>query len=57
MKLVHRDTSGPLPTSSFELVNGTGDMIGYAQLRHRPSCNEDLPPEAANRLSYEIAER
>jgi predicted acetyltransferase len=56
MRLVHRGTSSPLPTSSFNLVSATGVVIGYAQLRHRPSCNADLPPEAANHVYYEIAE-
>jgi predicted acetyltransferase len=55
MKLVHRNTSGPLPTSSFDLINAAGEAIGYAQLRHRPSCNADLPPEAGNSIYYEIA--
>ena len=56
MLLVHRGTSGPLPTSCFELLGDTGEVIGYAQLRHWPSCNADLPPEAANHINYEIAE-
>jgi predicted acetyltransferase len=55
MKLVHRGTSGPLPTSSFDLVNDTGDVIGFAQLRHRRSHNDDRPREAANNVYYEIA--
>jgi predicted acetyltransferase len=56
MHLVLRDTSGPLPTSSFNLVGDAGEVIGFAQLRHRPSCNDDLPPEASNNIYYEIAE-
>jgi predicted acetyltransferase len=56
MKLVHRSTSGPLPTSSYDLVDDAGRVLGFAQLRHRPSCNPDLPPEAANHIYYEIAE-
>jgi predicted acetyltransferase len=56
MKLVHRGTSGPLPTSSFDLVNDVGEVLGYAQLRHRPSHSADLPPEAANHIYYEIGE-
>jgi predicted acetyltransferase len=56
MHLVHRNTSGPLPVSRFDLANDAGDVIGYAQLRHRPSQNADLPPEAANHIYYEIAE-
>ena len=35
MKLVHRGTPGRLPTSSFDLVDDAGDVLGFAQLRHR----------------------
>jgi predicted acetyltransferase len=55
MKLIHRSTSGPLPTSSFDFVATDGTVLGFAQVRHRPSCNADLPPEAANHVYYEIA--
>jgi predicted acetyltransferase len=55
MKLVQSDTSGRLPTSTFDLVRD-GEMVGFAQVRHRPSCNADLPPEAGNHLYYKIAE-
>jgi predicted acetyltransferase len=55
MRLLHRNTSGPLPTSSFDLVNDTGEVIGFCQVRHRPSRNADLPSEAANHIYYEIA--
>jgi predicted acetyltransferase len=56
MKLAHRSTSGRLPTSTFDLVDDTGDVLGFCQVRHRPSCNSDLPPEAGNHIYYEIAE-
>lgn len=56
MKLVHLSTSGRLPASSYDLVNDAGEVIGYTQIRHRPSCNEDLPPEAANHICYDIEE-
>jgi predicted acetyltransferase len=56
MHLVHRSTSGRLPTSDYDLVNDAGELVGYAQLRHRPSHSADLPPEAANHVYYEIAE-
>jgi predicted acetyltransferase len=56
MKLVHLSTQGPLPTSSFDLVSDAGEAIGFTQIRHRPSCNKDLPPEAGNNIYYEIAE-
>jgi predicted acetyltransferase len=55
MHLVHLGTSGRLPTSSYNLVDDAGQVVGFAQLRHRPSCNADLPPEAANSIYYEVA--
>jgi predicted acetyltransferase len=55
MRLIRRSTSGPLPTSSFDFVGDTGTVLGFCQIRHRPSCNADLPPEAANHVYYEIA--
>jgi predicted acetyltransferase len=54
MRLVHRKTYGPLPTSEFELVNDSGEVLGFAQIRHRPSRSHDLPPEAVNNLYYQI---
>jgi predicted acetyltransferase len=56
VKLIHRSTSGRLPTSSFDFVSDAGAVIGCTQVRHRPSRNEDLPPEAANHIYYEIKE-
>jgi predicted acetyltransferase len=56
MKLLHRSTCGPLPTSSFDLVDDAGQVIGFAQLRHRSSCSNDLPSAAGNNVYYEIAE-
>ena len=56
MRLIHRSTSGPLPTSTFALVGDTGTVLGFCQVRHRPSCNADLPLEAANHIYYAIAE-
>jgi predicted acetyltransferase len=56
VRLVHRSTSGSLPTSSVDLLDDAGDVIGFAQLRHRPSCNADLAPEAANHIYYQVAE-
>lgn len=56
MKLVPRGTSGPLPTTNYDLVDDMGQVLGFAQLRHRPSRNADLPPEAANHVYYSIAE-
>ena len=56
MRLVHLKTEGRLPTSSYNLVAEGGDVIGFAQLRHRASQNQDLPPEAGNHVFYTIAE-
>jgi predicted acetyltransferase len=56
MHLVHRNTSGPLPTSSFDLIGDDGEALGYTQVRHRPSQNAHLPKEAGNHIYYEIAE-
>jgi predicted acetyltransferase len=56
MKLTLRSTSGPLPTSTFDLVDDAGNVLGFCQVRHRPSHNADLPPEAGNNVYYEIDE-
>jgi predicted acetyltransferase len=55
MHLVHRSTSGQLPTSSFGMLNENGEVLGFCQVRHRPSCHANLPPEAGNHVYYEIA--
>lgn len=53
LTLRHASTSGPLPTSTFKLL--LNDVVlGFAQIRHRPSNNSALPPEAANHVYYEI---
>jgi predicted acetyltransferase len=56
VKLIHRYTSGRLPTSSFDLVDDDGRVLGFCQVRHRPSCNAALPSEAGNNIYYEIEE-
>jgi predicted acetyltransferase len=56
MQLLHRATSGPLPASTFDLVDDAGQVLGFCQVRHRPSHAADLPPEAGNHIYYEIAE-
>jgi predicted acetyltransferase len=55
MRLVHRSTSGKLPTSTYDLVSDAGDVLGFCQLRHRPSCAADLPAGAENSIYYEVA--
>ena len=37
-------------------MDDAGEVIGFAQLRHRPSCSDDLPPEAGNNIYYGLAE-
>jgi predicted acetyltransferase len=54
--LVHRATSGLLPTSTFNMVDEGGAVIGFAQVRHRASHSASLPPEAANHVYLQIAE-
>jgi predicted acetyltransferase len=56
MRLVHRIThQDRMPTSDYDFLDDAGEVVGFAQLRHRPSCSADLPPEAANNVYYEIA--
>jgi predicted acetyltransferase len=57
MILAHRGTWGTLPTSSFDLLGDDNSVIGRAQIRHQPTRNLDLPPEAANHIYYEIEPR
>lgn len=55
MRLIHRATTGRLPTSTFDLVDD-GAVLGFTQIRHRPSHASDLPAKAANHIYYEVAE-
>jgi predicted acetyltransferase len=57
MRLVYRKTYGPLPTSKFELLSDAGELLGFTQIRHRPSHSAELPPEAGNHLYYQINEQ
>ena len=52
-RIIHQDR---LPTSSFDLVNDAGEIIGYGQLRHRPSRGADLPEGAEFHIHYSVAE-
>ena len=52
-RITHQDR---LPTSSFDLVNDAGEIIGYGQLRHRPSRGADLPEGAEFHIHYSVAE-
>jgi predicted acetyltransferase len=56
MHLVHRIThQDRLPTSDYDLVNDAGEVIGFGQLRHRPSRGVDLPEGAESHVHYAIA--
>jgi predicted acetyltransferase len=55
MRLVHRNTSGPLPTSTF-VLHDTGEEVGFIQIRHRPSRGVGVPPACASHVYYEVRE-
>ena len=55
MELVHRNTSGRLPTSTF-VLRDDGEDVGFVQIRHRPSHADDIPPECASHIYYEVRE-
>jgi len=55
VRLVHRITyQNRLPTSDFDLVNDAGEILGFGQLRHRPSRGADLPDGAESHIHYAI---
>lgn len=54
-RLVAKGTSGPLPTSEYEL-HADGERVGSLQLRHRPSHSSHFPPAMASHVWYEVAE-
>ncbi len=49
LKKVH----GPLPTSEFELVDGD-KVVGFIQIRHKPSHGDGVPAHLASHIYYEI---
>jgi predicted acetyltransferase len=52
-KLILKDTSGRLPTSTYELfINNI--KVGFIQIRHQPSRSESLPENLASHIYYEI---
>lgn len=53
MELVLKETTGPLPTSHFELLNDRA-VIGELQLRHMPSKSPSFPEGFENHIYYEI---
>jgi predicted acetyltransferase len=55
MQLVHRNTSGPLPTSTYVLQDA-GEDVGFIQIRHRPSHGAGVPEACASHIYYEVRE-
>ena len=51
--LEHRGTSGPLPTSEYDLVVN-GKIVGKMQLRHQPSAGIGVPSHMASHIYYEV---
>jgi predicted acetyltransferase len=54
MRLMLRGTSGRLPTSSYDLLDEAGHVVGFGQLRHRPSHSEGLPDGSESHIYYQI---
>jgi predicted acetyltransferase len=51
--LKHKETSGKLPTSEYELFDS--DMVvGKIQIRHKPSHGVGIPENMASHIYYEI---
>lgn len=53
MKLVLKNTIGPLPTYEFELVDEER-CVGRLQLRHSPSKSSSFPEGFESHIYYEI---
>lgn len=51
--LKHKETSGKLPTSEYELFDNE-TLVGQLQIRHRPSHGADVPESMASHVYYEI---
>jgi len=51
--LVFKETTGPLPTSFFDLVDGD-TKVGFVQVRHKPSHSPEVPEGFASHIYYEI---
>jgi predicted acetyltransferase len=57
MRLVHRIThQDRMPTADFDLQDAAGEVVGFGQLRHRPSGGEGLPEGAESHVHYSVAE-
>lgn len=51
--LKHKETSGRLPTSSYELFDNN-TVVGTIQIRHQVSCGSGVPQNMASHIYYEI---
>ena len=51
--LIHKETSGRLPTSEYELFDGE-TVVGKIQIRHTPSHAAEVPESMASHIYYEI---
>lgn len=51
--LKHKETSGRLPTSEYELFDDE-KMVGKIQVRHKPSHGVGIPENMASHIYYEI---
>lgn len=51
--LKHKETSGRLPTSEYELFDNN-IIIGKIQIRHKPSHGVGIPESMASHIYYEI---
>ena len=53
LKLVLQNTSGSLPTSTYTLFDNDKE-VGFIQIRHRPSHSQEVPPDFASHVYYQI---
>lgn len=53
LRLILKETSGNLPTSLFDLVEGE-TKLGILQIRHKPSRAPEVPAAFASHVYYEI---
>lgn len=51
--LEHRHTTGPLPTSTYELVVNE-KVVGTMQLHHQPMAEAGIPQHMASHITYEV---
>lgn len=53
LKLILQNTKRRSPTSTYHLLNDD-EEVGIIQIRHKPSHSEEVPPEFASHVYYEI---